>query len=153
QAQLADVLWSWRERIVDLSRDIRLRYVQVFKNHGPAAGATLEHEHSQLIALPVMPAQLAGEMARAARWYAEKERCLFCDLLRQDRRDGTRVVYENEEVVALCPYASRTPFQVRLFPKKHRGSFESTPREEMTSWAEALGIVLRKIDEALERPA
>lgn len=151
--QLEDVFAAWRERIVDLSRDLRLRWIQVFKNHGAPAGATLEHEHSQLIALPLVPGEIEAQMRNAARWYRRKERCVFCDLMRQDRGDGTRVVYENEAFLVTCPWASRTPFLTRIMPRTHRSSFESTPAEELAGLADALHVTLGKLDEALERPA
>lgn len=151
--ELEEVLQAWRERIVDLKRDRRLEYILIFKNRGPAAGATLEHEHSQLIALPIVPREPRAELEGAARYHAFKERCVFCDILRQDRRDGRRIVYENDRFVALCPYASRTPFQLWLLPKAHSSQYEASRREELHSMADALRHVLRKLDKALERPS
>lgn len=152
-SQLEHVFRAWRERMIDLARDVRMRWIGVFKNHGAPAGATLEHEHSQLIALPVIPPDVEVQLENAARWYTHKERCLLCDLQHQERAAGTRVVHENEGFLATCPYASRTPFQVRIAPKAHRSSFESTPPGELAALADALHVVLGKLDEALERPS
>ncbi|WP_373047664.1 galactose-1-phosphate uridylyltransferase [Vulgatibacter sp.] len=151
--EIEEVFWAYRERIVDLKRDRRFEYILVFKNHGPAAGATLEHEHSQLIALPIVPREPRAEIEGAARYHAFRERCVFCDVIRQDRKDGSRIVFENDRFVALCPYASRTPFQTWILPKVHRSHFETIKREELASLAEALRLVLRKIDKALEHPS
>lgn len=150
---IEEVLWAYRERIVDLKRDVRFEYILVFKNHGAGAGATLEHEHSQLIALPIVPREPRAEIEGAARYHAFRERCVFCDIVRQDRKDGRRVVYENDRFVALCPWASRTPFQTWILPKGHRSHFETIRREELGSLADALRLVLRKIDKALEKPS
>ena len=150
---LEQVLCAWRERIVDLRRDLRLQHILVFKNHGAAAGATLEHEHSQLIALPFVPRETAVELEGAARWFALRERCVFCDAIRQERRDGRRMIFENDRFVAFAPFASRAPFLIWLLPKAHRSHFEATRREELGSLAEALRLVLRKLDKALEKPA
>lgn len=151
--ELEEVLWAWRERIVDLKRDIRFEYIIVFKNHGAAAGATLEHEHSQLIALPIVPREPKAELAGALRYYEFRERCVFCDIVHQERKDGSRIVYENDRFVAFCPWASRTPFQTWIVPKAHRSHFETVGTGELSSFADAARVVLRKIEKALEMPA
>ncbi len=152
EPELERVLWAYRERMLDLKRDIRLRYVLVFKNHGGAAGATLEHTHSQLIALPIVPDFVREEIEGARRHYAEKERCVFCDILHQELGDGRRVIFENADIVALAPYAPRFPFETWLLPKRHGARFEEAPRHESESLARALKSVLQRMDRALERP-
>jgi galactose-1-phosphate uridylyltransferase len=110
ESEIERVLWAFRERILDLKQDHRLRYILVFKNHGAAAGATLEHPHSQLIALPIVPDFVREEIEGAQRHFDVKERCVFCDIVHQEMRDGRRVIQENADVVALAPYA---PVRVR----------------------------------------
>jgi len=151
--ELEQVLQAWRERIVDLRRDARLQHILVFKNRGAAAGATLEHEHSQLVALPLVPREVRAELDGAARYFAFRERCVLCDVIRQERRDGRRMIFENDRFAVLAPYASRVPFQIWVLPKAHRSHFDAVRREELASLAEALRLVLRKLDRALERPA
>lgn len=151
--ELEEVFWTWRERIIDLKRDIRFESIIVFKNHGQAAGATLEHEHSQLIALPVVPREAMAEIKGAGRYFDFRERCVFCDIVHQERRDGIRMVYENDRFVAFCPWASRTPFQTWVVPKTHRSHFETAGTGELSSLADAARVVLRKIEKALEVPA
>src|SRR5439155_21863359 len=90
EPEIERVLWAYRERMLDLKRDFRLRYILVFKNQGAAAGATLEHTHSQLIALPIVPDFVREEIDGARQHYAEKERCVFCDIVHQDLGDGVR---------------------------------------------------------------
>ena len=97
ERSIEQVLWAFRDRVNDLKNDRRLRYVLLFKNHGEAAGATLEHTHSQLIALPVVPKRVQEELEVAKRYYDFKERCLFCDLIRQETKAGTRVVTETDQ--------------------------------------------------------
>ena len=89
--------------MLDLRRDIRLRYAMLFKNHGEAAGATLEHSHSQLIALPIVPHLVAEEMAGCREYYQYKERCIFCDIVRQEIQQGERIVLENGDFVVHRP--------------------------------------------------
>src|SRR5262245_38149181 len=105
----AEVLRAYRERMLDLARDPRLEHVMVFKNQGDSAGATLEHTHSQLIATPIVPMMVAEELNGALQHYRIKQRCIWCDIVRQERQGGGRVVLEEGGVVALAPFAPRLP--------------------------------------------
>jgi len=146
------VLLAYRERINDLKRDTRFRYVMVFKNHGAAAGASIEHTHSQLIALPVVPINIA-EMMRGARHHFEyKERCIFCDILKQELVDGRRVIYDNPGFVVLAPYAPKQPFETWVLPKLHTAAFEEAPTAGFRQLANALKTALRKLKVALDNP-
>jgi UDPglucose--hexose-1-phosphate uridylyltransferase len=153
EPEIERVLWAYRERILDLERDVRLKYILIFKNHGAAAGATLEHTHSQLIALPIVPDFAREELEGARRHFAVKERCVYCDVIRQDLADGRRVIHENADVVALAPYAPRFAFETWLLPRRHGSRFEDAPRHEYEGLARALKFVLQRMDRALEMPA
>ena len=152
EAEIERVLWAFRERIADLKRDIRFRYILVFKNHGAAAGATLEHSHSQLIALPIVPDFVREEIDGAKQHFAAKERCVFCDIIRQEVTAGKRVIHENADVVAIAPYAPRFPFETWLLPRTHYARFEDTPRQVYESLARMLKTVLMRMNKALESP-
>src|SRR3989442_2314852 len=110
--------------MLDLKKDIRFRYSLICKNHGGGAGATLEHPHSQLIALPIVPDFVREELDGARRHFAAKERCVFCDILRQELTAGRRIIQENADIVALSPYAPRFPFETWLLPRRHGARFE-----------------------------
>ena len=152
EPEIERVLWAYRERILDLKRDGRLRYILVFKNHGAAAGATLEHTHSQLIALPIVPDFLRQELSGARRHFEVKERCVFCDVVHEDLLDGRRIIQENADIVALAPYAPRFAFETWLLPRRHGARFEEAPRHEYESLARMLKSVLQRMDRALETP-
>jgi UDPglucose--hexose-1-phosphate uridylyltransferase len=152
EAEIGQVLWAFRERIADLKRDIRFRYILVFKNHGAAAGATLEHSHSQLIALPIVPDFVREEIEGAKQHFAAKERCVFCDIIRQEVTAGKRVIHENADVLAIAPYAPRFPFETWLLPRTHYARFEDTPRQVYESLARMLKTVLMRMNKALESP-
>src|SRR5512136_2246691 len=107
--RIEDVLWAFRDRILDLKKDRRFKYILIFKNHGEAAGASLEHTHSQLIALPVVPKRVREEVDSAKEYYNYKERCIFCDIMRQEMEDGVRMIAENPAFIAMAPYAPRFP--------------------------------------------
>ena len=146
------VFWAWRDRVLDLKRDIRLRHIVIFKNHGAAAGASLEHAHSQLIALPIVPREMAEELDGARRHYQQKERCVFCDVAHQELKDGTRVVAESSDFVALAPYAPRFPFETWLLPKRHRARFEEATPGEFASLARMLKDTLQRMNRTLMSP-
>jgi UDPglucose--hexose-1-phosphate uridylyltransferase len=150
--EIAAVLGVYRDRMLDLRRDIRLRYVMVFKNHGALAGAGVSHSHSQLIALPVVPKNVAEEMEGAEQYFHFKERCVYCDIVRQELRERTRLVYENAGFVVVEPYAPKFPFETWLLPRAHRGCFESCPPAEHALLADALRVALRKLRAALDDP-
>jgi UDPglucose--hexose-1-phosphate uridylyltransferase len=152
-AEVADVLFAFKARVVDLKNDQRFRYILLFKNHGAAAGATLDHSHSQLIALPVTPRQVAEEIEGARRHHEHRERCIFCDIVGQERKDRSRLIYENEEFVAFAPWAPRSPFETWIVPKRHESNFEAEPRERLALGAQALRSILRRMQAALGRPA
>ena len=152
EPEIERVLWAFRERMLDLKQDHRLRYILVFKNHGAEAGATLEHPHSQLIALPIVPDFVREEIEGARRHFAVKERCVFCDIIHQELADGRRVIQENADIIALAPYAPRFAFETWLLPKRHGARFEEAPRHEYESLARMLKAVLQRLDRALESP-
>ena len=132
---LEDVLWAYRDRMLDLKNDKRFRYVLIFKNHGEAAGATVEHTHSQLIALPIVPRRVREEVDSCWHYYDEKERCIFCDIIRQEMETGERVIGENENFITLAPYAPRFPFEMWLLPKAHGSSYENNQSSMYASLA------------------
>lgn len=150
--QIAAVFEAWRERLLDLKRDSRLKSAVVFKNHGVQAGASLEHAHSQLIALPVVPTRLQQQLDGARKYYDFRERCVFCDILDQELDDRRRVVFENKHIVVIAPYAARFPFELWFLPRRHEAWYENGAEAELRSLAEAIQVVTRKLDRALDRP-
>jgi UDPglucose--hexose-1-phosphate uridylyltransferase len=151
-AGVEQVLWAFRERMQDLKRDQRFRYIVSFKNYGAAAGASLSHSHSQLIALPIVPREVRDEVDGAHAHYRSKERCVFCDIIRQERQDEKRLIAENADMVAIAPYAPRFPFETWILPKRHQAVYEDSPRHEYGSLARLLGDVLRRMNRTLESP-
>src|SRR5882724_9818045 len=151
-AAVADVLVAFRERLRDLKKDPRLEYVLVFKNHGEPAGASLEHPHSQLIATPIIPIMVTEELAGSQQYWQRKERCVWCDVIRQDRRDRRRVVAESGGFIVLEPFAPRFPFETWILPVRHRSAFEESGVEELRGLAEMVGTFLRRMNRALGSP-
>jgi UDPglucose--hexose-1-phosphate uridylyltransferase len=149
---VADVLIAYRDRIVDLKKDPRFEYALVFKNFGDAAGASLEHPHSQLIATPITPIMVTEELTGSARYWEMKERCVWCDVVRQERRGRTRLILERDGYVALAPFAPRFPFETWILPTQHRASFEESGVDDLRALAGALGDFMRRLTTTLNEP-
>lgn len=152
QKAVENVLWAYRERIIDLRRDDRLRYVMVFKNYGSAAGASLEHAHSQIIALPIVPTRVREEIEGAKNYFQYKDRCVFCDIIRQELRQRNRVIIENSGFVSIAPFASRFPFETWILPKIHQPSYELMEGSFYGQAAEILSHTLQKLKKVLDDP-
>jgi UDPglucose--hexose-1-phosphate uridylyltransferase len=149
---VTNVLLSYRDRIIDLRKDQRLRYVLVFKNYGSAAGASLEHSHSQIIALPIIPRRVVEEIAGAKTYFHYKDRCVFCDIIRQEIRDKSRIISENDTFLSVAPFASRFPFETWILPKAHYPSFEHMDPAHYEKAAQILSDTLRRMDRVLTDP-
>ena len=122
--QILLVMEAWSQRIEDLKRDRRFKYVSVYKNYGPLAGQEGSHAHSQITATTFVPRRLLYELRAAREWYKEKERCVFCDIVKQEERQEKRIVDTQGDYVALCPYASRVPYEVWILDRRHNHLFE-----------------------------
>jgi len=150
--ELKPVLWMYRERLLDLMQDRRFKYILIFKNCGAAAGASLSHPHTQIIATPVTPLAISDELSSSKEHYHLKERCLFCDVIAQELEAGERVVFANDSFVAIAPYASRFPFEIFLAPRAHHHSFAEADEAMLHGLAVALKDVLGRIKRCLNDP-
>ena len=150
--RIEDVLWTFRDRILDLKKDRRFKYILIFRNHGELAGATLEHSHSQLIALPIVPIYVTEEIQGAKQYYLYKERCVFCDVIRQETDAAVRVVSENPDFLTIAPYAPRFPFETWILPKRHESAFEHSSTQLFENLARAVKTLLLKADQVLDNP-
>jgi UDPglucose--hexose-1-phosphate uridylyltransferase len=147
-----DVLLTWRERMIDLKRDTRFKYIVIFKNHGEAAGASLEHSHTQLVAMPIIPKRVTEEIEGARRYYDFKERCIYCDIVAQEITSDVRVVSANETFLAIEPFAARFPFETWILPKSHEPAFEEIDKNETLHLARILKEILTRLNDALNSP-
>jgi UDPglucose--hexose-1-phosphate uridylyltransferase len=150
--EIGYIVEAYVQRYNDLKKDLRFKYLLIFKNEGALAGASLHHSHSQLIATPVIPKRVREELDGARRYFAYKERCVFCDQVREELRLGDRVIFENDHFVAFCPFASRFPFEIMVVPREHRLDITSITPEEQAGLAETLRVTTRKLNQALRGP-
>jgi UDPglucose--hexose-1-phosphate uridylyltransferase len=151
-AVLENVLGLCQDRMRDLGRDARFKYVLLFKNHGAAAGATLSHPHLQLIATPVTPRAISVELDSAREHFHLKERCIFCDMLEQELQARDRVVTLDEQFAVLAPYASRFPFELMVLPRRHNHSFTDESRPTIAALARTLKETLARLKSVLRDP-
>jgi UDPglucose--hexose-1-phosphate uridylyltransferase len=144
--EIERVLNVWASRIADLKKDARFKYVTVFKNQGAIAGDEWSHAHSQITATIFVPRRIKYELSSANEWFRERERCIFCDVVRQDEKNGQRIVDVQGDYYALCPYASRVPYEMWLLHRKHNHLFEQPrPGSNRRQLAALLGRVLRRL--------
>jgi UDPglucose--hexose-1-phosphate uridylyltransferase len=149
---ITSVLYAMRERTLDLKKDKRFKYILIFKNQGQSAGASLEHTHSQLIAIPTVPKRAVEELTGSENYYLYKERCVFCDIVTQEIRDVERLVSQNDYYIAIEPFASRFPFETWILPLQHNSSFEKIPTEELHPLASILKEILERLNRSLASP-
>jgi len=143
------VLRAYRDRIRDLQRDVRLKYIIIFKNEGRLAGATQQHSHSQLIALPIVPKNVREELDGARRYFDFKSRNVYLDIVNQELRYGERLVTENPDFVVVAPFASRFPFELWIMPRKQASGFRQIRDDQLTFLAKILRRTMRLLSKAL----
>ncbi|MDO9390959.1 MAG: galactose-1-phosphate uridylyltransferase [bacterium] len=149
---IQNILSAYVSRMQDLKRDTRLKYLMIFKNQGYRAGASLEHSHSQLIATPIIPKSINEELAGAQEYYNYKERCVFCDIVKQETEDRRRLVLENDRFISIAPFAARFPFECWLLPKKHESNFENSAPADLALLAAMLKETLLRIKASVSNP-
>lgn len=132
-------------RAKDLIKDSRFKYIMLFRNYGQAAGASLEHPHTQIVALPMVPKNVMEEIRGSQHYFEYRERCIFCDIIRQELQEKERVIIENKYFLSFCPFVSRFPFEIWIIPKRHGAYFCHMPQEEIPALASILKATIARI--------
>lgn len=140
------------ERINRLSQDPKLAYVQIFHNHGRDAGASVIHPHYQLIATPIVPPHIHSEILGCYHYYLTHNSCVYCDIIKEELKLRDRVVYESEHFVVISAYASRSPFETWILPKKHGARFEEMNEDEIKHLSFVLKVTLGQLYTKLSDP-
>ncbi len=153
EGQIANAITAYVERITDLGRDQRFKYALLYKNYGMAAGSgKIRHAHSQLMAMPVNPIRLKDELVGARQYFEYKDRCIFCDIIKQELDTGKRIVADVDGFLAFAPFASRFPFEICVLPKQHSADFANISKDKRLDLARTLKLVLQKLKKALIDP-
>ncbi len=142
----------YKERYKMLEKDKCVEYILIFHNHGELAGASVSHPHSQLVALPIVPPDVSRSINGGHDFFEKNKKCVHCVMLDWEKKEKKRVVYENKHFITIVPYASRVPYEVRIFPRKHSSDFEEISEEEMSSFAESLKDALTRLARILKNP-
>jgi len=150
--QVEEVVLAYRERYLTLREDPRFSLIIIFKNHGPGAGTSLEHPHSQLVATPIVPLSIRYRYEKAMGHYDDAGTCVYCDYIRAGLRVRTRLVMETERFLAFHPFASRAPFETWILPKEHQASFGSITMNDSKEFSRVLKVILLKMYHALNNP-
>src|SRR5262249_14480958 len=150
---IREILWVYRDRLVDLKKDPRLVYGMLFKNVGAAAGASLEHSHSQLIVTPIVPINVWEEMSGALEFFGYRGRCIYCDMIHQELAQEKRVVLDTPNFLSFCPYPARFRLVRWLVPKHHNSHYENIQKMEVDELGTVLKTILMKLEQALDKPA
>jgi UDPglucose--hexose-1-phosphate uridylyltransferase len=151
--EFLNVLQKYQSRTVDLEKDKRFKYVTIFRNYGNSAGATVEHAHSQIIALPMVPRYVQGELDGAQNYYNEYQTCVFCDMIEQEADEKERIVVENDDFISFCPFVSRYSFETWIVPKDHKMMFTQLTEDRLKSLTEVFKSTLSKIKSCLNDPS
>ncbi|HUU12538.1 MAG TPA: galactose-1-phosphate uridylyltransferase [Terriglobia bacterium] len=140
----------WRKRFVELKTTPGIRYVLIFENKGAVIGVTMPHPHGQIYAFPFVPPRLKRELESARAHHRARGRCLFCDILRKERRQGERLVAENDTFTAFIPFYARWPYEVHIYSRRHLGTIDQFRKAEEQGLAEILKWVTLKYDNLFE---
>ena len=144
-----EMLWVYRERIIELMKNPHFQYVLIFKNRGIIAGASLSHSHSQLIATPLVPKRVEEELEGSKEYFELKGKCLFCNIVEQEIALEERLLWEDENFISLCPFASCFPYEMCILPKRHYSDFREIKKSEIKSLVRILKKCITSLDKIL----
>jgi len=147
-----EVFQAFQDRCLMLMNDRCLAYIAMFHNWGPSAGATVYHPHYQLVAIPVVPPDFEHSLRGSQAYFRKHRTCVHCAMVAWERKEKKRMLFENEAAVAFTPFVSRSPFEIRVFPKFHLPFFENTPERDLASVVEALQVSLKMVKTSLKDP-
>lgn len=147
-----EVFDSYQFRYMDLMKKRFVNYISIFHNHGPSAGASITHPHSQIITTPLVDVDLGSALNNAERYYNKEKKCVYCQMIKLEKKLKQRIVFENEQFIATCPFASKSAFQVIVSPKNHNSYFEEIKEDEKWHLAEVFQAVMAKLYKGLGEP-
>ncbi|MGQ9509297.1 MAG: galactose-1-phosphate uridylyltransferase [Thermodesulfobacteriota bacterium] len=150
--EVRNTVFAYRERYLALSKQKQIDLITIFRNYGERAGTSLEHPHSQIIATPIVPPHVRNPLYQSQLACDTYGNCIYCEMVDEERRRKVRIIQESEYFISLCPFASRSPFETRIFPKIHRSSFGNVSDEELVDFASLLQQTLKRIHYGLNAP-
>lgn len=146
------VIQSYKGRYIAISQEPNIKYVSIFKNHGKKSGASISHAHSQIIGIPIIPPVVEKEIYVAKEYYEKNNSCVFCDTISNEIKEKHRIICENEDFISFMPFASKVPYEIRIFPKFHSSRFEAINETQTENLAKTMKAVLYKLYQGFENP-
>lgn len=143
--QVREVIWAYKQRLLEIKKNPRYKHFMIVKNSGEGV-SNFSHSHSHIVATPIIPKRIEEELEGAREYYHYHDRCLFCDIVKQESKEGDRLVYEDDNYIVFCPFASRFPFEMEITPKFHQPFFEMIDNNQVQGFATALQIALKKLE-------
>ena len=153
QAQVKELMDVYQSRYKSLMNQKFVNYISIFHNHGKEAGASIAHPHSQLITTPLVDVKLKHALANSEKFFEEKGKCVYCHMNEIEKRIKNRIVFENDNYLVVCPFASKVAFEIIISPKKHLAHFEEATEWEKQDLAEAFGVAINKLYKGLDDPS
>lgn len=150
--ELALVFKALQKRYQEISQDPKIKYIAIFHNWGPTAGASLYHPHLQIIAIPVLPPKISHYLTGSLRYYHRYKKCAHCEIIKFELKEKKRIIFENKGAIVFSPFVSREPFEMKIYPKKHLPYFEESSSGLIEEVAEALRVSLKLIKNKLRDP-
>ena len=151
--EMKKILKAYQDRYLSLSKEKCVEYISIFHNYGKEAGSTVPHLHSQILALPIIPPDVNHSIEGSRQFFHKHNKCIHCEMLKQEIKEKERIVYENQSAVVFAPFASKVNFETRIFPKKHSAYFEKSSDNELASFADAMRFIFSSIYNNLKDPA
>lgn len=146
------VLQAFQSRYQEFAKDKNILYVSLMHNWGPTAGASIYHPHYQIVAIPLVPPDVEHSLEGSRQYFRTKRKCVHCVQIDWEKKQKKRILFESKNAIVFCPFVSREPFELRIFPKNHISFFEDTDQEVLKDIAEALQLSLKKLEIALGDP-
>jgi UDPglucose--hexose-1-phosphate uridylyltransferase len=150
--QIKEVLDCYQKRYSELMKKPNVAYISIFHNHGAEAGASQPHPHSQIITTPLIDVDLKKALSNSEKYFEKTKKCIYCEMNKWEMKVKKRIVFENEEFLVLCPFASKSAFEMIISPKKHSSNFEKIGEKEKIKLAEAFKVTMTKLSKALDDP-
>lgn len=150
--EVAEIIDAFQDRYLDLMRKKSVNYITIFHNFGKEAGASIAHPHSQLMAIPVISPYVKQELDGAELYFKSLRKCVYCEMVEYEGNNRKRIVSENDNFIAFCPFASRSAFEIWIMPKKHNPYFERITDEDKIQLAQVLKDSLRAIKGTINNP-
>ena len=151
--QVKEVIDVYQERYLELKKEKFVNYISIFHNHGLEAGASITHPHSQIITTLLIDVDLKKALFNSQEYYQTTKKCVYCQMNDWERKVKKRIVFENKDFLAICPFASKSAFQIIISPQKHLSYFEKITEKEKWTLAEAFQVSLNKLYKGLADPA